>query len=230
MMKIFRQTNEFEKIIGYKFSDESILVRALTHPSIAEKPSDSYQRLEFLGDALLDFIVGARLFKLYPDANEGKLTEMRRILVNSTALANIAKTFDAEKFVIYDNSLENFNLSDSVLCDIYESIVGAIYLDGGLKSVGDFISRTLFKYADILLNSPKFINFKGQLLELLQSKGRQPRYIVLETTGPPHNVEFTIGVYDGDELLGIGVGSSKKDAEQNAANKAVNKLKNTATH
>ncbi len=223
-MKIFRRQNELEKILGYKFSDEKILVRALTHPSVAEKPSDSYQRLEFLGDALLDYIVGDWLFGKYPDANEGKLTEMRRILVNSTALANIAKNLGLQNFIIYDSSAENFSLSDSILCDIYESIVGAIYVDSSLKSVEDFISRTLFKYADILLHSPKFINYKGQLLELLQSRGRQPHYIVLETTGPPHNIEFTIGVYDVDELLGVGVGSSKKDAEQNAAKKALEML------
>ncbi len=222
-MKLFRRKTEVEKILGFKFSDRSLLQKALTHPTAAEHHADSYQRLEFLGDAILDFLVGEWLYHKYPDAPEGTLTELRRILVNTIALADIVKIIGLDKFVIYSEE-EDFYLGSSVLADVYEATVAAIYLDAGLKAARKFVERTLLKYADVVLRSPKFINYKGRLLEVLQSQGARPRYVVLETTGPEHNPQFTVGVYRDEELLGIGVGSSKKRAEQRAASEALKKL------
>lgn len=183
----------------------------------------SYQRLEFLGDAILDFIVGEWLYRKYPEAPEGTLTELRRILVNTVALADIVKVFGLDRFIIYKKD-EDFYLASSTLADIYEALVAAIYLDGGLRRATKFVERTLFKYADVVLHSPKFINYKGRLLEVLQSEGKRPRYVVLETSGPEHSPQFTVGVYRDEELLGIGVGSSKKRAEQRAASQALKKI------
>ena len=222
-MKLFRRKTEAEKIIDYKFSDLSLLRRALTHPTAAKHHTDSYQRLEFLGDAILDFIVGEWLYRKYPDAPEGTLTELRRILVNTIALADMIKIIGLDRFVVYKKD-EDFYLGSSVLADVYEAVVAAIYLDGGLSAARKFVQRTIIKYADVVLRSPKFINYKGRLLEVLQSQGARPRYVVLETTGPEHSPQFTVGVYRDEELLGIGVGSSKKRAEQRAASEALKKL------
>jgi len=223
-MKIFRRPTEIEKILEHKFRDGSLLKRALTHQSMAKTAEDSYQRLEFLGDALLGFIVGKWLFEKYPTAPEGKLTEYRRILVNCTALAKIASMFGLNRFVIYDSTGDNFQLSDSIMCDVYESLLAALYLDGGYMIAEKFLFRTLIAHSDILLNSPAFTNHKGRILELLQSRGKHPAYIVLETTGPAHNMLFKVGVYQDDKLLGIGSGSNKKDAEQEAAKHALSEM------
>ncbi len=223
-MKIFRRPIEIEKILEHKFSDGLLLKRALTHQSMAETAEDSYQRLEFLGDALLDFIIGKWLFEKYPTAPEGRLTEYRRILVNSTALAKIATMFGLSKFVIYDITGNNFQLSDSIMCDVYESLIAALYLDGGYEITEKFVFKTLVAHSDILLNSPTFTNYKGRILELLQSRGKHPEYKVLETTGPPHNMLFKVGVYQDDKLLGIGSGSNKKEAEQEAAKDALSEM------
>ncbi|RKZ32094.1 ribonuclease III [bacterium] len=223
IMKIFRPKNEIEKAIGYKFSNSELLIRAITSPSSAERHKDSYQRLEFLGDAVLDFIVSKWLFLHYPDANEGTLTEFRRILVNRTALANVAKNLKLNEYIDYEIDDENY-VGNSLLCDIYEAIVAAIFLDGGIKYATKFVSDTLLKYTDKFFSSPKFVNYKGELLELLQSVGNHPRYVVLETTGPDHCPKFRVGVYNGNKLLGVGVGLNKKTAEQQAAKKALEKL------
>lgn len=219
-----RRATEVEKILGHKFRHASILHQALTHPSAAEEQSQSYQRLEYLGDALLDFLVAEWFFHRNPDAPEGQLTEMRRILVNCEALARIARMLGIEQFVNMDDSM-NRAPNESILCDVYESILAAIYMDGGMKAARAFVEKSLLANADLLLSSPSFINHKGVLLELLQSRGQQPRYGVLETDGPPHRVFFKIGVYLDDTLLGVGTGYSKKEAEQQASKMALEKIR-----
>ncbi len=224
-MKIFSRSLPIEKIIGYKFSDRALLEVALTHPSAAASSETSYQRMEFLGDAILDFIVAEWFYLSDSHALEGELTELRRILVNCAALAKIVRMFELDRFIVYDDGGgSGIHLTDSVLCDIYEAIVAAVFLDGGMRAAKLVVTHTLLDNADVLLNSPSFTNHKGRLLERLQSMGRHPRYVVLETSGPSHRMQFKVAVYVGDRLLGVGSGSSKKDAEQNAAEHALKEL------
>ncbi len=197
--------------------------RALTHLSAAGEHKASYQRLEFLGDALLDFIVAEELFRSYPDSSEGELTEMRRVLVNSDALSKLARTLGLDRFVIADGSQQNA-VTSSVLADVFEALVGAIYIDGGLKRAREFVKGTLLSHADVFLGSPHFVNYKGGLLELLQSRGKKPRYKLLGHDGPPHRRIFRVGVFVDGELFGIGAGRTKKEAEQVAAREALRKL------
>ncbi|MCD6417403.1 ribonuclease III [bacterium] len=217
----FRRMNEIEKILGYKFKNLSLLERALTHSSVAENHLQSYQRLEFLGDALLDFIVGEWLFLTRTEATEGELTELRRILVNTEALAKIMKMFSAEKYIKTETSSNSDGVNDSILCDVYESLLAAIYIDGGMKPAKNFVMNTLIANAELLLSSPSFVNYKGELLELTQKYGHQPRYEVLETKGPQHKIVFKVGVYVDKRLLGVGIGHTKKEAEQNASKRAL---------
>lgn len=224
-MKIFARRLPIEKVLGYKFSDRALLEVALTHPSAAASSETSYQRMEFLGDAILDFIVAEWFYREDAHALEGELTELRRILVNCAALAKIVRMFELDRFIVYDDaSSAGIHLTDSVLCDIYEAIVAAVFLDGGMQAAKRVVTHTLLENADVLLNSPSFTNHKGRLLERLQSMGRHPRYVVLETAGPSHRLHFKVAVYLGDKLLGVGSGSSKKDAEQNAAEHALKDL------
>jgi len=220
----FRKKTDIEKILGYKFKDENVLRRALTHPSVAKEHSQSYQRLEFLGDALLDFIIGEWLFKTRLDAEEGELTELRRILVNTEALAKIMRILGLKEFIKFESASSRDDANDSMLCDVYEALLAAIYLDGGMKAAKTFTSRTLVANAELLLSSPSFINYKGKLLELMQQNGHQPRYEVLETKGPQHKMIFKIGVYLDKKFLGIGTGYSKKEAEQKASKRALELL------
>ena len=219
-----RKALEVERIIGYKFRDEELLERALTHPSAVDSHTLSYQRLEFLGDALLNFFVAEWLFKRNREASEGKLTELRKIMVNSEALAKISQMLGLKKFLKVELSNDE-QVSDSILCDVFEALVAAIYLDGGFKAAKNFVKRSLISNAEVLLESPNFINYKGKLLELLQSRGKQPRYNVLETNGPQHRIQFKVGVYIDDELLGVGTGHSKKEAEQQASKRALESIK-----
>jgi len=218
---MFRKMSAIEKKLGYKFKNRCLLKQALTHPSAAKQNSESYQRLEFLGDALLDFLVAEWLFLRHPSAPEGELTEKRRILVNCEALAKIIKILAIEEFINCDIAS---GITDSTLCDVYESIFASIYLDGGLKAASCFLDSSLLANADLLLASPSFINYKGQLLELLQSRGIQPHYEVIETEGPAHRTFFKIGVYAKDALLAVGTGYSKKEAEQQASKIALEEL------
>jgi ribonuclease III len=223
-MRLFRTHTDFEKKIGYKFKDPALLKIALTHPSAAECESRSYQRLEFLGDALLSFVVGEWLFKKYTTSQEGDLTEMRRILVNCETLSKIARVIGIEQDVIADYSEHGIGANTSIMCDVYEAIVAAIYIDGGMSGAEHFIERTLLSHSETLFSASSSINFKGKLLEHLQSRGQHPHYRVLEADGPPHRITFKIGAYLGSELLGIGIGFNKKEAEQEAAKRALEKL------
>lgn len=225
-MMNFRKPTEIEKVLGYKFKDEKILERALTHPSVAESHLQSYQRLEFLGDALLDFIIGEWLFKTRLEAEEGELTELRRILVNTEALAKIMRILGLKEFIKFESASSQNDANDSMLCDVYEALLAALYLDGGMKVAKSFVDRTLVANAEVLLSSPSFINYKGKLLELMQQNGHQPRYEVLETKGPQHKMLFKVGVYLDGKFLGIGTGYSKKEAEQKASKRALEMLAN----
>ncbi len=221
---MIRKATPIEKIICYKFKRKKYLILALTHSSATKYHNNSYQRLEFLGDSILAFLVSNYLFKIYPEADEGELSSLRQTIVSSVALAKISKILGLGKFIRTGNTIDNNEISDSILSDVLEALIAAIYIDSGLNSARKFVEKCIVSYMDILLKSPNLINYKGKLLEILQSDGSQPIYTVLSTEGPEHKIFFKIAVFIEDKMLGVGLGNTKKEAEQNAAKNAIQKL------
>ncbi len=222
-----------ESTLGYGIQDIAFFERALTHRSylqIAEQPTiTSNERLEFLGDSILNMLIGEFLFHHYSDVQEGDLTKLRSRLVNRKALTLCSRQLRLEDVVLLNTSAEQSleQGNDSLLADAFEAIIAAIYLDCGsrLQPVKEFLSRTLLTpqmFEQILFIDE---NFKSILLEFTQSRGLGvPRYSVVKEDGPDHERIFTVEVYVGSECVGRGEGRSKKEAEQQSAAEAVERL------
>ncbi len=220
-----------EREIGYQFSDTEVLVKALKHRSYVyaqdQSGVQSNERLEFLGDAVLDLIISDFLYAEYPKRREGRLTQLRSSLVNKISLADQARKINLGKYLLLSDgeARSGGRQRGSILADAYESILGAIYVDGGVEPTRSFISRTLLSDLGKYDSPHQWMNYKSVLLEYTQSEGKgQPRYRVESETGPDHNKTFTVGVYIADASTGTGTGTSKKDAEQSAARDAVARL------
>ena len=220
-----------EKRIGYRFRDGKLLKKALIHRSwLSEMDTaireDSNERLEFLGDAVLELITAEYLYKLFPGRPEGELTEYRRILVNGKFLAKKARNINlGEELLISPSEKKTGGREkDSILSDAYEALIAAIYLDGGLKAARCFLEE--FHLIDIheTLNEEENTNYKGKLLENLQARGTKPQYSTITETGPDHDKKFEVIVSVQEREVGKGTGFSKKEAEQQAAKNALEKL------
>lgn len=217
-----------EKRIAYAFKNRKLLERALTHRSRihedeAEDIRVSNERLEYLGDAVLELLIAEHLFTEFPDRNEGELTEFRRMLVNRRTLTLKAKEIglpDAIRVSVAEEDTGGRE-KDSILSDAYEALLGAIYLDGGLKSARGFIENIHLSDRDVQLNSERHVNYKGALLEKLQARGKHPVYRTISENGPDHNKEFEVAVFLSGNEIGRGRGTSKKDAERAAAKDAL---------
>lgn len=213
-----------------KINNVAIFEQALTHRSYLQVLSfdkfNSNERLEFLGDAVLNMVVTDYLFANYSNELEGSLTKLRSMMVNRFALAFCAKELELEKYLRVSHGVEK-NLKagiDSILSDAVEAIIAAIYLDSGYKEATEFIVNTLipiiFKSSMLEDN-----NYKSKLLEIVQKNGKKaPIYQVIEESGPPHDKEFVVGVLIEGEIKGTGIGKNKKEAEQKAASVALNNL------
>lgn len=208
--------------IGYTFHDPSILRRALTHPSFG--PDDN-QRLEFLGDAVLQYLMSDILYAAHPEWREGQLTHHRALLVCEAALSQVAQELHVGRFLRMDKgeALTGGRDKPSVLCDAMEAILAAVYLDGGLDAARQIILRCWPKPEDV---QRPMQDSKGALQELLQRDGGDtPTYDIIAQDGPPHNRTFEAAVYRYGIELARGVGRTKKQAEQAAALAALEKLK-----
>ena len=222
---------KLEKRIGYQFRDQSLLQTALTHPSRVEYKRAvgvDNQRLEFLGDAVLGMILADRLFKLFPDEDEGKLTQARSVLARGEQLCKLARKLQLQKAILMSRSeLEsNGNARDSTLEDALESLVGAMYLDAGMRATRKVV---LTWHGDLEKTLSKVLadyNPKGRLQEKIQSMigPNKIDYVVVKQEGPSHQRRFTVAVRLAGEKQGIGLGSSKKEAEEEAARKALRSL------
>jgi len=217
-----------QKTIGYEFKDSDLLVEAITHPSIAhERGSESNhhnQRLEFLGDAVLQLILTDRIYKLYPDLPEGKLTQIRAHLANRHTLFQRALAIELGKHLMLGKGEEASGGRDrlSNLADAYEALLGAVYLDGGVRAARKFIlTQFTDEFSNIKQTTPRQ-NPKGRLQELLQSHSPNgPIYRVVHESGPDHSKYFEAVVeWEGREI-GRGNGASKKQAETVAAEAAL---------
>ena len=211
---------DLEQTIGYCFNDKSLLDIAFTHKSYSNevliKKFESYERFEFLGDAILEYIVSEYLFQNYSKLSEGKLTKLRASLVCEFTLSKISRELKFGKYGKFSKgeSLTGGNNRDSILCDMFESVLGAIYLDGGMEPAKAFVYR--FLLTDIE-HKQLFYDSKSNLQEYAQKQNKQLTYDLREEKGPEHDKIFYVRVKLGDDILATGEGHSRKSAEQMAA-------------
>jgi len=221
---------QLEKLIGTNICNRNIYVEALIHRSFLEENeqfSFSNERLEFLGDSVLNLIIGEYLFNKFPNEEEGFLTKVRAKMVNRNALSIVAENLNLAEFLILGSNLPKSitHNSKSMLSDALEALIGAIYLDKGIETCKQFIQKKIFEPA--LKNGDHLIdeNYKSQLLEYAQAnKLAIPIYQIISEDGPHHDKTFTAEVIIGEKVLGEGKGKSKKEAEQNAAQVALKKV------
>lgn len=221
--------DSIENKIGYKFRNSLLLAEALTHPSLAyetQRPHFDNQRLEFLGDAVLQVILTEQLFQQFPQFTEGHLTKLRSRLVSKNALSACARRIDLGQYLLIGKGEEASGGREraSTLADAFESLTGAIYLDGGLEAAKAFILRHYRLELEQLHEAPDEVNPKGQLQEILQSIApTSPEYEIISEDGPDHRKTFSSRVlWEGLEL-GSGTGNSKKAAEIAAARTALDR-------
>ncbi len=214
-----------------KFQNKALLEQAFIHRSylneVKEKIS-SNERLEFLGDSILSFVVSQYLYQTYPEFNEGILTNLRSLLVNTKSLANASKRLEFGKYLKLSHGEEESKGREnySLLANSFEAFIGALFLDQGIESVKTFIADNIFPEITAYIESKTFKDPKSLLQEYVQSKKQNsPVYKVLTEDGPPHAKVFTIGVFVKDDLVGEGTGKSKQEAEESAAKQALEKLK-----
>ncbi len=222
----------FEKQLGLKFKNKNLLTQAFAHRSyLNENPDfdlDHNERLEFLGDAVIELIVTEELYKKYPEKPEGELTNWRAALVNAKMLTRVAEKLGFNDFLLLSKgeAKEGGKARQYILANTFEALVGAIYLDSGYEKSADFIKKYLIINLAEIIESGLYKDSKSRFQEEAQEKaGITPVYNVLKESGPDHRKNFVVGVFLSDELVAKGEGSSKQEAEDLAARKAL-KVKN----
>ena len=230
-MNTLKDNKELENALQYSFSDISILENALRHSSFVNEQNDSdlqdNERLEFLGDAVLNLVIGHMLMDFFPDLNEGDLSRMRANLVNEIQLAKIAGSIDLGAYIYLGKGEKQTHghRKKSILSDAFEAVIAAVYLDGGFDTVFKIIKPYFAPLFKTMTSPAKFHDCKSQLQELVQVKFRvMPQYKVFDESGPDHDKTFKIRLKVRD-LYTEGIGKSKKTAEQDAARKALEILK-----
>lgn len=209
--------------IHYHFNDLFLLEKALTHTSYAasQERAFSYERLEFLGDAVLELVISDYLFQKHTDLNEGTLTKFRTMLVNTLHLADRARDLSLGKWILTAKSAQA-TTSNSILADVMESLIAAIYMDGGLESATKFIQSFVITENPTYIDELQSFNYKGQLIERCQRDNLgTPEYEVTQTTGPDHEPSYIMQVVVNGDVVGFGEGRSKKEASQLAAEDAL---------
>lgn len=220
--------SEFEARIGRSFSDKRLLEQAFTHRSYLNEnraPGREHnERLEFLGDAVLELVVSEFLYAKYPEKPEGDLTAYRAALVNTQSIADAAAKLSMNDFLLLSRgeSKDTGRARTIILANAFEALIGAMYLDAGYGSARDFIATQLFHKTDDVVEKRLWQDAKSRFQEVAQEKhGVTPNYMVLSQTGPDHDKRFVSGVYIGQEIIARGEGRSKQEAEQDAAQKAL---------
>lgn len=223
---------ELEIAIGYTFTDRLILHEALTHRSFVNEAGDKSvkdnERLEFFGDAVIDFFLSEQLFEHFPDSREGELTRIRASLVDEESLAQLAARLDLGRYLFLGRGEEKSGGrgKKSILADAYEALVAAVYLDGGARPAKCLIGGHFVPLMERYANGTISRDYKTEFQELTQAlRGATPRYILKKSSGPDHDRVFTVETCVGGECLGEGSGRSKKEAEQAAARQGFARLK-----
>lgn len=221
---------EFSNKIGVKFKNDDLLLNAFIHRSYLNEnhniKMESNERLEFLGDAVLELVVTEYLFVSYQKP-EGELTAIRSALVRGKHLSEIAESLNLfENILLSHGEKTGSEKSKSlIMANAFEALVGAIYLDQGYETVRDFILKNVVSHTEEIINSKLYVDAKSEFQEKVQEQYKAtPTYRVLDESGPDHNKKFTTGVYVVSDLIAKGEGSSKNQAEQDAARAALEKL------
>ena len=219
--------------LGVTFNDQRLLRSALIHRSFAHEHPDQAldlidnERLEFLGDGVVNYLAATLVFERFPERGEGELTILRSALINTTTLAGFARLFDLGAYVRLSKGDEasNGRLRDPLLADTFEALAAAIYLDQGLAAVQAFVLPLFERELERIQTQGLPLDFKSRLQQHVQAaRNITPRYNTVSTTGPEHRREFVIEVLAGDERLGVGQGASKQAAAQAAAQAALERL------
>ncbi len=226
-------TYEFEQLaqhIGVNFKDISLLRMACTHRSYLNENRGSglehNERLEFLGDAVLELIITSFLFRKYPKKNEGELTAYRSAIVNTVSLSKVAQHLGLNEYLLLSKgeSKDTGRARSIILANAVEAVIGAIYMDQGYDTAANFISEHILNVIDIdeIVDKKLWLDAKSRFQEKAQEKnGTTPTYKTLKEVGPDHDKQFTLGVFLGDTMVASGMGASKQEAEQKAAEKAL---------
>ena len=213
-----------EKKINYIFYNKEYLNQAFTHKSLNTEPRKNYERLEFLGDAVIDIIVSRELMRDFPEGDEGLLTQRRAALVQKPYLASIGHLLDLMDYLMIEKSvnLEIEKIAEKQQANLFEALIGAIYLDGGIEPCRKLILETIWTYRH---EAWKTTNYKGKLIEYCHSKNiENPLFLVKDITGPDHQRTFEIQVKVGSRKYSSGMGTNKKTAEQTAAKLALEEM------
>ncbi len=223
--------SRFQELTGLTFGDQSLLVRALIHPSyLNEHPeagTEDNQRLEFLGDAVLDFLTAELVYHRFPEAPEGRLTRLRAALVRTETLAGLARSCHLDAALMLGRGEEESGGRERLnnLCAAFEALIGALYLDQGTEAVRRFITPLFEQALDEVLRLELDKDAKSRLQEWCQANlNLTPVYRLIDSRGPDHAKEFTVAVFIGDQSYGKGSGPSKQIAEQEAAQQALRSL------
>ena len=223
----FNKSNSNSKIeekIGYYFKNKQLIEQALTHKSINSSPRFNYERLEFLGDSVLDIVISRELMREFPDGDEGLLTQRRAALVQKPFLANIGRLLSLMNYLKIEQNIDlTINkIADKQLANIFEALIGAIYLDGGINPCKILILNTVWEHRK---EGWKSTNYKGKLIEFCHLKNfDNPIFKLKDMFGPDHERTFEIQVTIGDKVYSSGFATNKKNAEQIAAQLALEEL------
>ena len=223
-----KDLQEFEKIIGTDFKNKETLKQALTHRSFLNEnkklKGGHNERLEFLGDAVLELVITHYLYDQYPDKNEGDMTSIRSALVNATTCAEVAKKLNVNDFLLLSRgeAKDVGRARQYILANALEAIIGAIYIDAGYEKAKDFILEHIALMTEQIVEGKLWADAKSKFQEKAQDiDGATPSYKTIKEEGPDHDKKFTVGVFVGENLIAEGSGESKQDAEQSAARNAL---------
>ncbi len=218
---------DLEESIGYTFKDKELLKKALTHKSHVRNKSDSNERMEFLGDAVLELVVTEYLINKYKDTDEGKLSKIRAATVNTNVLSSASKKLKLYKYILVGKSehKEGIMYNKSILENTFEALVGAIYIDGGLQEAKRFVISQLSGIIKMIVETGMIFDYKTFLQELTQKKfSCLPEYKIIREEGVEHDKTFHCEVFVNGASYGLGAGKSKKEAEKEAAKEAIKKI------
>jgi ribonuclease-3 len=219
-----KNTDDFAASLGYTFNEPALLRTAFTHRSYVNEHRGSTiehnERLEFLGDAVLELVVTRFLFDTYPDKTEGDLTAYRAALVNTITISDAASELGMNNYLLLSKgeARDTGRARQYILANTFEAVIGAIYLDQGYDTAQEFIAKTIFPRIDEVVEKRLWQDNKSHFQEVAQEKvSITPSYQVLSEVGPDHDKQFTVGAYLGEEQVAEGTGRSKQEAEQSAA-------------
>lgn len=226
-----RELWELEDKISYRFRNWELFNQALTHKSytneVLENSDNHYERLEFLGDSVLDLVLSSLLIKKYPHANEGELSKRRSSLVNENRLAQLGYQFNLGRYLLLGKGEEQTRgrHKHSILACVYEALIGAIYLDGGYRRVARVVHAHFNPLLSFEIKRIAYRDFKSRLQEYVQITFKTvPQYILVREAGPSHNKEFEVNIVINSQSYGTGRGKNKKEAQQRAASATLKQL------